>query len=98
VKTASARTSRKILIAVEAIARGGASVAGRGRGLPKDGSSHTAHPEDFGVPDATFACADLTMFCRLDYTLDREEPDIDLVLQLDAGADEPAVVEDWTAQ
>jgi transposase len=37
---------------------------------PEDGSSHTAHPEDLDVYDATpsagFACADLTTFCRLD--------------------------------
>lgn len=31
-----------------------------------DGSSHTAQPEDLDVPDATFACPDLTTFCRLD--------------------------------
>src|SRR5215217_2426216 len=36
----------------------------------EDGSSHTAHPEDLDVLDATpgagFGCADLTTFCRLD--------------------------------
>ena len=30
------------------------------------GSSHAAHLEDLDVPDATFACPDLTTFCRLD--------------------------------
>ena len=51
---------------------------------PEDGSSHTAHPEDLDVPDATpdagFGCPDLTMFCRLDelgleVTGQRLEPD-----------------------
>ena len=37
-----------------------------GRGLPRMGSSHTAQPEDLDMPDATFACPDLTTFARLD--------------------------------
>jgi hypothetical protein len=32
----------------------------------EDGSSYTAHPEDLDVADATFACPDLSTFCRLD--------------------------------
>ena len=41
---------------------------------------YTAHPEDLDVPDATFACPDLTTFCRLDelgleVTGQRLEPD-----------------------
>ena len=31
-----------------------------------DGGSYAAQPEDLDVPDATFACADLTTFCRLE--------------------------------
>jgi transposase len=31
-----------------------------------DGSSHTAHPEDLDVPDATFCSPDLDTFCQLD--------------------------------
>lgn len=51
---------------------------------PEDGSSHTAHPEDYGVYDATlptgFACLDLTTFCGVDehglvVTGQRIEPD-----------------------
>jgi hypothetical protein len=49
---------------------GGASVTGQRSRSHDDGSSHTAHPEDLDVPDATagagFSCADLTTLCRLD--------------------------------
>jgi transposase len=38
----------------------------RSRGLPDDEGSYAAHLEDLDVPDATFACPDLTTFCRLD--------------------------------
>jgi hypothetical protein len=38
----------------------------RSRGLPDDEGSYAAHLEDLDVPDATFACSDLTTFCRLD--------------------------------
>lgn len=31
-----------------------------------DGSSHTAHLDDLDVPDATFACPELTTFMRSD--------------------------------
>ncbi|OUZ10636.1 hypothetical protein BHE97_06840 [Aeromicrobium sp. PE09-221] len=31
-----------------------------------DGSSHTIHPEDLDVPDATFTTRDLTTFADLD--------------------------------
>ena len=30
------------------------------------GGSYASQPEDLDVPDATFACPDLTTFCRLD--------------------------------
>lgn len=37
------------------------------RCLPSDdGVSYASQPEDLDVPDATFACPDLTTFCRLD--------------------------------
>jgi hypothetical protein len=37
------------------------------RCLPSDdGGSYASQPEDLDVPDATFACPDLTTFCRLD--------------------------------
>ena len=39
---------------------------GSGSRPPEDGSSHTTHLEDLDMPDATFACPDLTTFCRLD--------------------------------
>jgi transposase len=62
----------------------GASVPGYWSRSSEDGSSHTPHLEDLDVPDATpeagFACADLTVFCRLDelgleVTGQRLEPD-----------------------
>jgi transposase len=47
---------------------------------PDDGSSDAVHLEDLDVPDATFACPDLTTFCHLDelgleVTGQRLEPD-----------------------
>ena len=55
------------LFTVGGVAGVGESVAGQGsRWSPEDGSSHTAHLGDLDVPDATFACPDLTTFCRLE--------------------------------
>jgi hypothetical protein len=58
------------LVGVEGVALVGASVPGQASRSPEEGSSHTAHPEDLDVYDATpaagFACADMTTFCGLD--------------------------------
>jgi len=44
--------------------------AGKGPKSSEGGSPDAVHPEDLDAPDATpeagFACADLTTFCRLD--------------------------------
>jgi hypothetical protein len=44
----------------------GASLRGWGSRSSDDGGSYASHPEDLDVPDATFACPDLTTFARLD--------------------------------
>ena len=54
------------LFTVEGVRRPGASSAGWGSRSSDDGGSHAAHQEDLDVPDVTFACPDLTTFCRLD--------------------------------
>jgi hypothetical protein len=46
---------------------GRSALGGRkGSGSSEDEGSHTPHPEDPDMPDATFACPNLATFCRLD--------------------------------
>jgi hypothetical protein len=55
----------KWLFTVEGVAAAGAVGPEVGVGSPEDGGSDTVDPEDLDVPDATFACPDLTTFCRV---------------------------------
>ena len=51
---------------LSAVAVPGASVASQVSRLPKIGAPTPPTPADLDVPDATFACPDLTTFCRLE--------------------------------
>jgi hypothetical protein len=66
---AARRTPRRVdnrLFTDDGVARAVGSVAVQRSGSPEDGGSHTTHPEDLDLPDATFACPDLSKFRRLD--------------------------------